>query len=322
MLCLFAGATKADEWKDDFSNAEQSKTAWVGDWEHFAINKQEQLQSQVSEASESTLLHTSTCAINAEWQCWVRISGTCSAYNQVRFYIALDGEDIYSNGYYVQIGGRNKNITLHKQQVGENKILIENTNRLKIMDNEASTLRIRVTRNDDGVFHLFSWIEGKDSTWMEEGQWFEPIVESQYSALYVKNSKTRGYDFYFDNIHVHGDQQHATIDTETTNEKASVELVSENLSPNQDGWEDQLCLQYLVPNEDYIATCAVYSTNGLLVKQVCHQLPLLESGNICWDGTTTSGNTAQIGVYVLYIELHNKSTHDTLRQRMAVSLTL
>ena len=322
LMWLVVGTVRAEEWQDDFSNAEKSNAQWVGDWARFAINKNGQLQSQVSEAAESALFHTSTCAINAQWQCWMRISGACSAYNQIRFYIALTSEDTHSDGYYVQIGGVNKNVTLYDQKNGTSTLLIEHPDRIKSLDGSASYLNVRVTRDKDGMFRLFSWIEGRDTTWVEEGAVFMSMVESAYSALYVRNSKTRGYDFYIDNVYVRGDEQQEMIDTETAREKASVELSSENLSPNHDGWEDELCLQYVVPNDDYLATCAVYTANGVLVKQLCHHSSISSSGKICWDGTTASGSTAEIGVYVIYIELRNKSTHDTLRQRMAVSLTL
>ena len=318
---LFVGTASANDWQDDFSNAIDSKAAWTGDWAHFAINKHGQLQSQVSQAAESALFHTNTCAIHAEWQCWVRISGNCSAQNQVRFYLTLTDKDINSDGYFVQIGGTNKNITLYEQNNGTSTKIIEHPQRIKCLDGSASYVNIRVTRDADGLFHLFSWIEGKDSTWVEEGAVFVPMVQSAYSAIYVRNSKTRGYDFYIDNVQVRGEQQLSPLGDEATNDKASATLLSDNLSPNHDGWEDEVCIQTLVPNDDYIATCAVYTANGMLVKTLCQQATISQSETICWDGTTLQGNTAEIGVYVLYIELRNQHTHDTLRQRMAVSLT-
>lgn len=322
LMWLVVGSVSAEEWQDDFSDAEASHAAWLGDWNCFAINQYGQLQSQISGAAESALYHTSTCAVNAEWQCKVRISGACSAHNHVRFYLTLTAGDIYSDGYFVQIGGAKENITLYEQKDSVTNKIIEHSDRVKCLDGDASYVHVRATRDENGVFHLFSWVEGLDTTWVEEGVAFVPIVESAYSALYVRNTKTRGYDFYIDNVYVRGDEQREIINTDIIDEKASVELLSENLSPNHDGWEDEVCIQYLVPGDDYLATCAVYTVNGLLVKYLYQQSPILSSGNICWDGTTESGSTAEIGVYVLYIELRNKSTHDTLRQRMAVSLTL
>jgi hypothetical protein len=322
LIWLVVGLARADEWQDDFSNAEESNTAWVGDWKHFAINKYGQLQSQVGEASESALFHPNTCAINAEWQCWVRISGACSTYNQVRFYLTLFSNDIYDDGYFVQIGGANKNITLYEQKEGTSTKIIEHPDRIKCLDASASYVSVRATRDEKGVFRLFSWIEGIDTTWIEEGAIFVPMVRSAYTALWVRNSKTRGYDFYIDNVSVRGEEQYQILGDESMGDKTSVQLLSENISPNHDGWEDEVCIQYSTPDDDYRATCTVYTANGVLVKQLCQQTAIPQIGTICWDGTTDKGTIAEIGVYVLYIELSSTTTHDTLRQRMAVSLTL
>lgn len=322
LLCVLLSNVSifAEQWNDDFSNPQQSKLEWVGDWSQFAINRNNQLQSQSSDATESVLLHASTCAINAEWQFWTRISGACSAYNLLRYYIALCEEDIHADGYFVQIGGTNKNITLYEQKSNSITKLIEHPARTKILDTDASYVSIRVKRDDKGVLHLYSLIEGIDSTWIEEGFAFVPMLTSQYNAVYVKNTKTRGYDFYIDDIYVSGEQQHESLSQDEV--EASVQLLSENISPNHDGWEDEVCIQYFVPNADYLATCAVYTSNGLLVKQIHQQTAIQQAGTICWNGTTDQGDIAEIGIYILYIELLNKKTHDTLRQRMVVSLTL
>lgn len=323
LLCSLSAF--ADEWFDDFSQVEQSQTQWIGDWSSFSINKNYQLQSQASQAGEHALLRSSHAAIDAEWGCWLRISGTCSAYNLVRFYLTLASEDTRSDGYFVQIGGANKNITLYEQQDSLATKVIEHSERKKILDMDASYLRVKVTRESDGMFRLYSLVEGKDSIWIEEGSIFVPMVESKYSAIAVKNSKTRGYDFYIDDVYVKGERQQASLagdaDEEMTG-KAHLQIVSENLSPNGDGWEDEVCVQYEVPNDDYKATIQVYTANGILVKQLCKKEAISPTGEICWDGTTANGSTADIGVYVLYVELQNGKTHDTLRHRAAVALTL
>lgn len=325
LMWLVIYTANANEWRDDFANAEASQAHWVGDWGSFAINKQGQLQSQASQAGEHALLRSSHAAIDAEWGCWLRISGTCSAYNLVRFYLTLASEDTRSDGYFVQIGGTNKNITLYEQQDGLATKVIEHSERKKILDMDASYLYVKVTRESDGMFRLYSLVEGKDSIWIEEGSIFVPMVESKYSAIEVKNTKTRGYDFYVDDVYVRGERQQASLagdaDEEMTG-KAHLHIVSENISPNGDGWEDEVCVQYEVPNDDYKATIQVYTANGILVKQLCKKEAISLTGEFCWDGTTANGSTADIGVYVLYVELQNSKTHDTLRHRAAVALTL
>lgn len=311
----------AEEWCDDFSNIHHTDSAWWGDWDSFAINNSGILQSQANIASESALYHASHAAINAEWDVWIRISGTCSAYNLIRFYIALTDTSTDSDGYYVQIGGSSKNIALYKQLGGNTHPLIIHPARKNILDLDAVYAKIRVTRNADGYFHLYSQIEGIDSTWVEEGKHFANLVTSEYAAVYVKNSKVRGYDFYIDDICARGEEQRTAIDPEEHHDEASIMLSADHLSPNADGWEDEICAQYQVPNSEYKATAAIYTANGVLVKSLLQQSQIDESGNICWDGTTQKGNIADIGIYIMHVELQSTNTSATLRKRFAISLT-
>lgn len=315
LLCCSA---IAEDWQDDFSNPEHSQMVWWGNWESFAINKQGQLQSQAAEAAESVLFHESTAAIDAEWKFWVRISGTCSAYNLIRFYIALEEEDVTSNGFFVQVGGANKNITLYQQTEGEARKIIEDTTRKKLLDADASYVHVRVTRSEDGVMHLYSLVEGKDSVWTKEGECFVPMLSSKYSAIVIKNSKKRGYDFYIDDIYVKGEVQNTPLTDEETYNKASIQLQTESISPNGDGWEDEACITYYVPAQKTTAKLSIYTANGVLVKHM-PQVSSSSEGMVCWDGTNMNGQTVDIGVYVLHIEIHSPNA-PTLRQRYALSV--
>lgn len=320
MLCF-------GQFSDDFSDAEASHSAWSGDWEHFAINRYGQLQSQAPVAAESVLWRESTAAIDAEWSGWVRISGTCSAYNLARCYLTLNGDSLQADAHYVQIGGANKNIVLYEQRNGNAYKVIENEARKKILNGAAAVVRWRVTRGADGVFHLYSLVEGVDSAFVEEGNHFANMVRSEYFALYVKNSKQRGYDFYFDDIAVAGNPQdmpiHAEDDTDTPDTPvwSAVYLLTESISPNGDGYEDEACISYNLPDDGYCATLSVYTPTGVSVRQVCESQPLSAAGTLCWDGTTAQGTPVEIGVYVLAIELKNTKTKDVLRRKFAVAVT-
>ena len=322
ICCLCHCAVMAMDWQDDFSNTELSQSVWFGDWHRFAMNQNGQLQSQSSEAAESILWHHSTIAIDAEWRCWVRIAGTCSAYNMFRFYIAMVHEDVLSDGYFVQIGGANKNITLYEQRDGSATKIIEHPLRKKLLDTSESRVYIKVTRAQNGVFRLYSMVESQDSTWVEEGSAFAQMVESAYSAVAVKNSQKRGYDFFIDDIYVTGAVQLSpltpTVDDETG--RAEVRILTDNISPNGDGWEDDVCVEYSVPNDGYTATLYVYTANGVLVDCIYDKQALSQTGLLCWNGHVDD-KVADIGVYVLYLELQNAKTRDMLRHRFAVSLT-
>ena len=318
--CTLSGYAAAEEWCEDFSDPVHTDSIWWGDWQHFAVNTHGVLQSQAPNAAKSALYRDSQAAINAEWSIWVRISGTCSAYNMLRFYIALAQESTDSDGYFVQIGGAGKNITLYEQKNGQTQSVIAHPARLGVLDRGAVYTQIRLTRQTDGRFRLYSQIEGVDSTWMEEGSHFAQHVNSQYTAVYVKNSQTRGYDFYIDDICVRGEEQTASIEIEDSHAAAQITLSTDHLSPNGDGWEDEVCAEYQVPNQEYQLTAAIYTAHGVLVKQ-WQQQEAEENASICWDGSTEQGHTADIGVYIMQIELKNTKTQDVQRRRFAISLT-
>lgn len=316
------------QFHEDFSNADSAYNAWWGDWDRFAINRNEQLQSQSSGAAESALWHESTAAIEATWSGWVRISGTCSAYNLVRCYLTLAGDSLSADAYYVQIGGANKNVVLYEQRNTNAIKVIENQERKKILSGSAMCVDWRVTRGADGVFHLYSQIEGVDSTLVEEGAYFANSVRSTYFAVYVKNSKQRGYDFYVDDISVSGIPQVSPIhpeddthESDSKEERAVVRLLTESISPNGDGYEDEACLSYILPDENYRTTLSVYTPTGILVKHICQEQETPATGTICWDGTDTRGASVEIGVYVLAVEMKNSKTKDALRHRFAVAVT-
>ena len=327
VLCIIASLPSVGQFRDDFSHADTSHIVWHGDWERFAVNRHGQLQSQSSTAAESALWHESTASIEAEWSGWARISGTCSAHNLIRCYLTLNGDSLQADAYYVQIGGANKNIVLYEQHDGTATKVIENEARKKILNTAAAVVRWRVTRGADGIFHLYSHVEGVDSAFVEEGIYFANRVRSKYFALYVKNSKQRGYDFYFDDIAVAGSPQDMPVraeeddDTPNTSSQSAVYLLTESISPNGDGYEDEACISYSLPDDGYYATLSVYTPTGVLVRHVCEKQSLPTAGTLCWNGTNAHNTPVDIGVYVLAIELKNATTKDVLRRKFAVAVT-
>lgn len=313
------------QFTDDFSDADAAHETWMGDWEHFAITKDGRLKTQVAVAAESALYHESTAAIDAEWSGWTKVQGGVSAKNLVRFYLTMDDES--EDAYFVQIGGANKNVVLYEQDRDDVTKVIENQDRKKILSASTVVVNWRVTRGRDGVFHLYSQVDGVDSVMVEEGAYPANLVRSTYFAIEVKNSSKRGYDFYIDDIVVTGVAQtesiHQTDGSEpvqTDSTKASVRLLTESISPNGDGYEDEACLAFSLPNEDYKTSLSVYTPSGALVKTICQKQETPAGGTLCWDGTNAKGVTVGIGVYVLAVEMKNSKTKDVFRKRYAVAV--
>jgi hypothetical protein len=152
---------------DDFSNHDQSYERWSGDWNRFVINVNDQLQTKDDESHESALMISSRASLEAEWSFWTKIDGGTSTYNLTRFYIS-DSEDFMHSGFYVQIGGVNKNVVLYKVTGSTSKKVIENSLRKGILEREDISVSVKLTRDEYGVFRLYSFVEDEDEDFVEE----------------------------------------------------------------------------------------------------------------------------------------------------------
>ncbi|MEL7020592.1 MAG: lamin tail domain-containing protein, partial [Bacteroidota bacterium] len=79
-------------------------------------------------------------------------------------------------------------------------------------------------------------------------------------------------------------------------------LESETFSPDGDGFEDFLIINYKTDRTDYIATVQVYDMNGRLIKTLLDNESLSTTGFVRWDGSTDA-TSAQLGIYVIYAQL-------------------
>ncbi|MDD4968900.1 MAG: lamin tail domain-containing protein [Paludibacter sp.] len=177
---------------------------WTGTTSGFVVNAAFQLQSQAITASTSFLFTPSEAFENATWECSVKIAYNPSAYNYAMVYLASDKADVSSgcNGYYVQIGGSNDEVSLYVQEGTKKTRIIDGKD--KRTDSNVVDLRIKVTRDESGNFVLFSRLAG-ESDYVPEGTVQNMTVKSStyFGLLYVNTSLT-GKDYYFDDIVVTG----------------------------------------------------------------------------------------------------------------------
>ncbi len=204
LLCssLFVWA----DFTEDFSDGNYTENpTWVGDYNNFAINTWQQLQSKASAAATSYL--STACTINseAEWNLFCRITTSPTAYNYMRFYLISSTENpLDGNGWYVQIGGTNKNITLCQQADGDTETRIASETRKKILDNTDNKIYVRV-RLHNNTFTLESKVSGVDADYVVEGEYHTPRVgQSNYVSLLVKNTAKTGTCYFADDIIVKG----------------------------------------------------------------------------------------------------------------------
>lgn len=75
------------------------------------------------------------------------------------------------------------------------------------------------------------------------------------------------------------------------------------ISPDGDGREDYLDIQYALPKEGYAATVSIYDSDGLPVKKLVRQQLAGVEGSLHWDGETEDGGKVRPGIYILFVQL-------------------
>ncbi len=80
-------------------------------------------------------------------------------------------------------------------------------------------------------------------------------------------------------------------------------FADDTFSPDNDGNEDVLRLDYAVESNDYVINIKVFDARGRIVRNLVENETLATNGFYQWDGTNDAGEKARIGIYVFWIQL-------------------
>ena len=76
-------------------------------------------------------------------------------------------------------------------------------------------------------------------------------------------------------------------------------IVSETFSPNQDGTDDVMILNYILDKSGFVANIAIHDAAGFKIKELSQNELLSTQGIITWDGTDAEGNISDLGIYII-----------------------
>ena len=82
-----------------------------------------------------------------------------------------------------------------------------------------------------------------------------------------------------------------------------IQLPTETVSPDGDGYEDFLLINYNVDDLGYVANIAIYDATGRLIRNLVNGELLTREGSFQWDGTDNEGKKARIGIHILALEI-------------------
>jgi hypothetical protein len=156
-----------------------------------------------------------------------------------------------------------------------------------------SSVMDRFAYDEDMHFALLNDVDGVS---LERLEYSRPSADNDnwHSASEAVGFATPGYE-------------NSQLQATTGSIADDVTLEPELFSPDNDGFEDILNINYAFDEAGYVATVMVFDSHGRLVRRLINNELLGTSGTFSWDGITDGREKAQMGAYVLYFEIFNAS---------------
>ena len=86
-----------------------------------------------------------------------------------------------------------------------------------------------------------------------------------------------------------------------TNDQVSVE--PEIFSPDNDGFDDILNINYTMANPGFVGSVTIFDANGRVIRSLVQNELLAAAGTVSWDGLNNKREKARIGMYIVYFEV-------------------
>jgi hypothetical protein len=80
-------------------------------------------------------------------------------------------------------------------------------------------------------------------------------------------------------------------------------------SPNGDGYNDELTIRFKLSKPGYIANVRIFDAAGRQVKYLVKNQSLAQEGSWLWKGESESGQSLNIGVYIILVEVFDQAGH-------------
>ncbi|PAU93015.1 hypothetical protein CK503_13915 [Aliifodinibius salipaludis] len=182
----------------DFTN----NPSWTDSESKHLVNSANMLQLDAPSESAEAVISTGSTAAYGEWQAYIELGFNPSSSNLSRFYIVADKQDMKGDidGYFVQIGDTEDEISLYRQDGNSTTKIIDGTD--DIIDTNPVTVRIRVTRDLNGNWELFADPTGGASYNAQGTATDNTYAQSEFIGLFSDYTSTRSNLFEYDDIKV------------------------------------------------------------------------------------------------------------------------
>lgn len=95
--------------------------------------------------------------------------------------------------------------------------------------------------------------------------------------------------------------------TDNIYKKNNIFLTSKTVSPDGDGFEDELEINYILNDSDYLFNLNIYTERGTLVNRLIRQQSGGSEGKITWDCMNENRQKAPAGHYIYWMEIYHEN---------------
>lgn len=81
-----------------------------------------------------------------------------------------------------------------------------------------------------------------------------------------------------------------------------ISLTPNPFSPDDDGFEDNLNIQFSLSEPVSGINISIYNSRGALIKELVNNYSIAKNGTLIYDGKDGDGNPIKMGIYLMYIE--------------------
>jgi hypothetical protein len=195
-----------NQFTDNFSDGDfTNNPEWIGNTDNFSVDIGMLRLTAPAVSDESYLATESQSIEDAVWEFYVEMGFQPSGSNLARVYLVANSPNLNGNlnGYFVEIGGTNREISLFKQTGTDREKIIEGIENSTLMNPVNS--RIRVTRDAIGNWELLRDTLGGTNFFSEGSVLDDTHIQSFYAGVRCIYTSTRSELFYFDDFSVSGD---------------------------------------------------------------------------------------------------------------------
>ena len=86
-----------------------------------------------------------------------------------------------------------------------------------------------------------------------------------------------------------------------------VSLSSSRISPDDDGSEDMLVINFNLTGNSNVISVTIFDESGNFIRKVARNIYAGPQASVVWDGTAADGSVVSTGIYIVFITMFDDS---------------